>query len=68
MLLFHMVSRLPGVFLNLALKKPARCNLLSREMYSVAPIPRFETDPSVIIHIWSLGQGKVIVLRSDRDF
>ena len=44
-------SHVTWCFLNLALKKnPAKCNLLSREMYSVAPIPRLETDPSLMIH------------------
>lgn len=60
-------SHVTWCFLNLALKNQANNNLLLRETYNVAPSPRFETEPSVTIHNWSSGRGKVIVLHSESD-
>ena len=51
--------------LGFALKKPARSKLPLHVTYKVAPIPGSLTAPSVTIHNWSPGLGKVIVWAPD---
>ena len=46
---------------SLELKKPATCGFPCRVMYSVAPMPRALTAPSVTIQSWSDGRGRVMV-------
>ena len=55
-------------FLSFALKKPARWSFVSRVTYRVAPIPCLVTEPSVTIHSWSDGRGRVMDLCVVRDF
>ena len=53
-------SHVTWCFFSLALKNPARRVCPFRETYSVDPMPRLVTEPSVTIHSWSLGRGNVI--------
>ena len=55
-------SQVTLCFLVLALKKPARCNFLSRSAYSGASRPVVFIQPSVAIQSWSSGLGITMVL------
>ena len=62
MLLFHTVTRKLDVFLNLALKYPARWSFWSWGTLRVAQRPFILTEPSVEIQSWSSGLGSVMDL------